>query len=169
MGICISQPSTAASATAKLILPDGTLQEFPSAVAVSAVLRHHPSTFICNADDMDFDDVVSPLKPHHLLHPGHLYFALPLTRLNHPLHPEDMAALAVKASAALAKCGGSSRRTRRTGPKNTSFSAEKGCCLRGSSRVADAETVGSVRRSYGGGVGGGKGKVFKGVLSSIPE
>ncbi|KAJ0692479.1 hypothetical protein HanPI659440_Chr15g0586471 [Helianthus annuus] len=108
MGLCTSCQSTSIL-TGKLILPDGSLQEFSSPITVSDVLRKNPSTFICNSDEMDFDNVVYPIKDHEELQPGQLYFALPLNRLKRRLQPEEMAALAVKASAALAKCGGKRR------------------------------------------------------------
>ncbi|KAK9053196.1 hypothetical protein SSX86_029828 [Deinandra increscens subsp. villosa] len=172
MGICISSPSPSLP-TSKLILPDGRLQEFFHPTKVSDVLHSHPSTFICNSDEMDFDDLVSPINHHENLQPGQLYFALPLKRLNHPLQPEEMAALAVKASAALAKCGGShSRHSKKN--KNvcftSSFSGEKRRA-RSSSRVEDVETVGLSRRRCGGNDGGSSGKRrnFKVMLSAIPE
>lgn len=153
--------------TGKLILPDGRLQQFFHPTKVSDVLHHHPSTFICNSDEMDFDDVVSPIKHDDHLQPGQLYFALPLKRLNHPLQPEEMAALAVKASAALAKCGGS---------KNvgfmTSFSGDKKR-VKSCGKVADVHTIGLSQKSSGGSGGGcggcGKKKSFKVMLSAIPE
>lgn len=161
MGICTSCHSTTTVATAKLILPDGTLQEFPYPIKVSEVLHKNPSTFLCNSDEMDFDDVVTPLPNKADLQPGQLYFALPLKRLNHPLQPEEMAALAVKASAALAKCGGGKRNR-----KNICFTSEKGK-MRSSSKVADVATIGLARKSCGG--KGGKKQNFKVMLSVIPE
>ncbi|KAK0605211.1 hypothetical protein LWI29_024232 [Acer saccharum] len=104
MGICSSCESTHV-ATAKLVLQDGRLQEYSYPVKVSYVLQKNPSCFICNSDEMDFDDVVSPICEDEELQPGQLYFALPLNRLKRPLQPEEMAALAVKASAALMKSG----------------------------------------------------------------
>ncbi|PIN21510.1 hypothetical protein CDL12_05780 [Handroanthus impetiginosus] len=106
MGICSSCESTSV-ATAKLILDDGRLQEFPHPVKVSYVLQKNPAYFICNSDEMDFDDVVSAVSDEEELQPGQLYFALPLSRLKHRLQAEEMAALAVKASSALTKSGGS--------------------------------------------------------------
>ncbi|KAL4369704.1 hypothetical protein GQ457_05G013150 [Hibiscus cannabinus] len=108
MGICSSCDSTHV-ATAKLILQDGRLQEFPYPVKASYVLQRNPMCFICNSDDMDFDDVASPIEEDDELQPGQLYFALPLTWLQHPLQPEEMAALAVKASSALMKGGAAER------------------------------------------------------------
>ncbi|CAI9276830.1 unnamed protein product [Lactuca saligna] len=162
MGLCCSCHSTSV-AKSMLILPDGSLQEFSYAVKVSDALHKNPDTFICNSDDMEFDDIVSAIKDDDELQPGQLYFALPLKRLKYPLQPEEMAALAVKAAAALAK--GGCRRRRQKNIRFT-FSGEKGRA-RSSSKVADAETLGLSYRSYGG--GGGKGQNFKAMLSAIPE
>ncbi|KZV49739.1 HTH-type transcriptional regulator protein ptxE [Dorcoceras hygrometricum] len=104
MGVCSSCEATSV-ATAKLILCDGRLQEFPHPVKVSYVLQKNPSCFICNSDEMDFDDVVSAVSDDDELQPGQLYFALPLSRLQRRLQAEEMAALAVKASSALTKSG----------------------------------------------------------------
>ncbi|XP_071704019.1 uncharacterized protein [Rutidosis leptorrhynchoides] len=101
MGICTSTHSTSI-ATAKLILTDGTLQEFSYPIRVSHIINKNPSTFICNSDEITFDDVVSPLNDNEELQLGQLYFALQLTNLKHPLQPQEIAALAVKASTALA-------------------------------------------------------------------
>ncbi|XP_076936727.1 uncharacterized protein LOC143603999 [Bidens hawaiensis] len=155
MGICSSCDSTAV-ATAKLILPDGTLQEFSYPVKVSYVLQKHPSTFICNSDEMEFDDVVSALGNDDVLQPGQLYFVLPLTRLRRPLQPEEMAALAVKASSALAKSSGGDKCR-----KNIYFAAP--ACpthTKSSGRVSDVRSVGSR---------GGRRRNFTAMLSAIPE
>ena len=105
MGACASRESLR-SDSAKLILLDGTLQEFSSPVKVWQILQKNPTSFVCNSDEMDFDDAVSAVAGNEELRPGQLYFVLPLTWLNHPLRAEEMAALAVKASSALTKSGG---------------------------------------------------------------
>ncbi|CAA0832752.1 Unknown protein [Striga hermonthica] len=104
MGICSSCESTTV-ATAKLIMDDGGLQEFTCPVKVSYVLQTNPACFICNSDEMEFGDVVSPVSDDDELQPGQLYFALPLSRMRRRLRAEEMAALAVKATAALSRCG----------------------------------------------------------------
>ncbi|OIV92898.1 hypothetical protein TanjilG_01032 [Lupinus angustifolius] len=109
MGNCSSCGSTQVI-TAKLVHEDGRLQEFPYPVKVSYLLQEHPTCFICNSDEMDFDDVVSAVHENDVLQPGQLYFALPLSRLGQPLQPAEMAALAVKASSALMKYGGADRK-----------------------------------------------------------
>ncbi|CAH8354222.1 unnamed protein product [Eruca vesicaria subsp. sativa] len=105
MGACVSRESMRGD-SAKVILFDGTLQEFSSPVKVWQILQKYPTSFVCNSDEMDFDDTVSAVSGNEELRSGQLYFVLPLTWLNHPLRAEEMAALAVKASSALAKSGG---------------------------------------------------------------
>ncbi|KAF5769734.1 hypothetical protein HanRHA438_Chr14g0662391 [Helianthus annuus] len=153
MGICSSCDSTAV-ATAKLILPDGSLQEFSYPVKVSYVLQKHPSTFICNSDEMEFDDVVSAVNEEEVLQLGQLYFALPVSRLRRRLKPEEMAALAVKASSALAKSGGD---------KCLYFTPACSSNAKSSGRVSDVGSVGSRGRS------GGRRRNFTAMLSAIPE
>lgn len=147
-------------ATAKLILQDGNLQEYPYPVKVSHVLQKHPSSFICNSDDMDFDDVVRPIPDDHDLVPGQLYFALPLARLRRPLQPEEMAALAVKASSALSKSGGEKCGCRRKSVISGSFKSD---VKPSSRRVADGGGVG-VRNG-----GARSRRNFPAALSAIPE
>ncbi|KAI3799052.1 hypothetical protein L1987_34341 [Smallanthus sonchifolius] len=161
MGICSSSDSTAV-ATAKLILQDGSLQEFSYPVKVSYVLQKHPSTFICNSDEMKFDDVVSAIRDEDVLQPGQLYFALPLNRLRLPLLPEEMAALAVKASSALAKSGGEKCGCRRKSLGLTTPAFSSGYShTKSSGRVSDVGSIGS--RS------GGRRRNFTAMLSVIPE
>ncbi|KAL5704946.1 hypothetical protein ACHQM5_023302 [Ranunculus cassubicifolius] len=102
MGICNSCESTSV-ATAKLILPDGQLQEYPYPIKASYLLQKYPSYFICDSDSMEFDGCMSALCDNEELQAGHLYFALPLRKLRYPLLAEEMASLAVKASLALMK------------------------------------------------------------------
>ncbi|GAB2259816.1 hypothetical protein Droror1_Dr00010671 [Drosera rotundifolia] len=105
MGNCSSN-SSISTPTAKLILQDGTLQEFPHPIKVSYILQTNPNSIICNADDMEFGDVITALRDTEALEIGQLYFALPNNKLRRPLQPDEMAALAVKASAALMKSSG---------------------------------------------------------------
>ncbi|KAJ4873804.1 hypothetical protein Rs2_44447 [Raphanus sativus] len=105
MGICSSSESIQV-ASAKLILQDGKMMEFTNPVKVGYVLQKYPMCFICNSDDMDFDDAVSALSADEELQLGQIYFVLPLRWLREPLGAEEMAALAVKASSALMRSGG---------------------------------------------------------------
>ncbi|XP_075510629.1 uncharacterized protein LOC142546675 [Primulina tabacum] len=101
MGICSSCESGSAANTAKLISFDGRLQEFSSPVKVFYVLQKNPECFICDSDEMNYDDVVSAVSDDEELQLGRLYFALPLSKLQRQMRAEEMAALAVKASSAL--------------------------------------------------------------------
>ncbi|XP_068344421.1 uncharacterized protein [Pyrus communis] len=158
MGICSSSGSTQV-ATAKLILQDGNLQEYPYPVKVSYVLQKNPTCFICNSDEMDFDDVLQAVSDNEVLQPGQLYFALPLSWLKHPLQAEEMAALAVKASSALMKSGGEKCGCRRNSVSPLIFS---GVEVKERRRVV--ASGGSRRRRDS----GGKGR-FAAELSAIPE
>ncbi|KAE8703793.1 STS14 protein-like [Hibiscus syriacus] len=143
-------------ATAKLILQDGRLQEFPYPVKVSYVLQMNPACFICNSDEMNFDDVVSPIGEDEELLPGQLYFSLPLSWLKHPLQAKEMASLAVKASSALMKC-------------NNGENCGCRCKTIAPFPVSEESRCRKVAFSgCGGGRKGGRRK-FKAMLSAIPE
>ncbi|KAI0495245.1 hypothetical protein KFK09_025395 [Dendrobium nobile] len=121
MGVCSSCESTAAisiasaaapTSTAKLVMEDGRLQEFNRPVKVSEILRQiHASReaggrsrhafFVCDADEMRMEGVLSALEAEAELKAGQLYFLLPLSMMRRRLRPQDMAELAVKASSAL--------------------------------------------------------------------
>ncbi|KAI4386717.1 hypothetical protein MLD38_004625 [Melastoma candidum] len=157
MGIC-SSCDTSNVATAKLILLDGRLQEFPYPVKASYVLAGDHTSFICNSDEMEFDDVVSAVEELQL---GGLYFTLPVSKMRRRLQAEEMAALAVKASSALAK-------RRRCRKKVVDFPVIV--------REKDGDKAAEVgrKRTVGvagvGGVGGrGRRRKFEVRLGSIPE
>jgi hypothetical protein len=127
MGSCASLSSTAVSAsaaaaqsahalTAKVVGLDGSMAQFAAPVtahealaataaaggaATTASSSSPPRCFLCCSDDLDFDAPVRALGARDALRPGQLYFALPASTLGRPLSAQDMAALAVKASAAL--------------------------------------------------------------------
>ncbi|KAL5704955.1 hypothetical protein ACHQM5_023311 [Ranunculus cassubicifolius] len=104
MGNCTSYGSASTSA-AKLILQNGEMEEFSYPVRVSYLLQKYPSCFICDSDSLEYDDFVSAINGDEELQPGHLYFALPLSKSKYPLQAEEMAAMAVKASMAFINCG----------------------------------------------------------------
>ncbi|XP_055804505.1 uncharacterized protein LOC129873433 [Solanum dulcamara] len=164
MGICSSCESTSI-ATAKLILQDGRLQEFPYPVKASYLLQKDPSIFICNSDEMDFGDVVSAISADEELQPGQLYFALPLSNLKRRLKAEEMAALAVKASSALNNCDGEKYGYRR---KGSDFLVEKKGKGRDNNDSAAAAAAAELRRASSTGGSGRRGK-FTARLTAIPE
>ncbi|KAA8531781.1 hypothetical protein F0562_006502 [Nyssa sinensis] len=165
--LCSSSCESTSEATAKLILQDGRLQEFSYPVKASFVLQMNPTCFICNSDEMDFDDVVSAIGDDEELQPGQLYFALPLSQLRHPLQAEEMAALAVKASSALMKSGGEKCGCRRKALYPVMFSGEKG--TRPSPKVADGGGLGEGGFRRGRSSDGGRRRNFTAHFSPIPE
>ncbi|KAM0868786.1 hypothetical protein ACQ4PT_041120 [Festuca glaucescens] len=103
-------------APVRVIAADGSLKELPASprVAVSDVLGGEAASFfVCNSDALYFNEPAPELAASELLLPGHIYFLLPATVLGRPLSSADMAALAVRASTALA-----AKRPQRRGGKN---------------------------------------------------
>ncbi|XP_059295415.1 uncharacterized protein LOC132048744 [Lycium ferocissimum] len=107
MGNCGSCKSKS-KATAKLVHLDGELEEFFSPIKVSNLENSAATTFICNSDEMEFDEYVTALGDNDQLLLGKLYFELPMNWLTQRLQAEDMANLAVKAIEAIKTSGGKS-------------------------------------------------------------
>ncbi|XP_074569136.1 uncharacterized protein LOC141825651 [Curcuma longa] len=110
MGSCHSSEAAtlgSAAATAKVVLSDGGLREYTRRVTAGSVLgKDAGSFFVCDADEMEIEGFVSEVGAEEELLPGQLYFVLPRAMLKHPLLADELAALAVKASAALmGSCG----------------------------------------------------------------
>ncbi|CAN6167479.1 unnamed protein product [Urochloa humidicola] len=123
MGSCVSRSGAMSESaaesvhalTAKVVGLDGSMTQFAApvsahqaltAVATAGIVTASSpsqSHFLCCSDELDFDAPVRALGPRDALQPGQLYFALPASMLQRPLSTQDMAALAVKASAALGK------------------------------------------------------------------
>ncbi|KAL9241779.1 hypothetical protein vseg_015845 [Gypsophila vaccaria] len=173
MGICTSCTATTNS-TSKLILPNGELQEFSYAVNVSFLLSKYPNVFICSSDDMEFDDVLRAVRETEVLQLGELYFALPVSKLGRCLSAEEMAALAVKANAALmVTSGGGDGKNKKCGCKSSKnvkagfFGGGDGARKKSSSKVAD---VGSATvKAKGNRDVIGRRRTFLANLSVIPE
>ncbi|CAA7399477.1 unnamed protein product [Spirodela intermedia] len=159
MGACNSCEVTAACSTAKVIAEDGRLLEFAAPVKVFQVLLKSPgSFFICDADDMDFEDYVREVGEEEELQPGQIYFVLPRSMLRRRLHSEEMAALAVKASAALVKSGCAAAFGGHLGEGEELRRSVSSC--------SPSEPTAGQRRSR---KGSGSGRNFPPRLGAIPE
>ncbi|CAL5082133.1 unnamed protein product [Urochloa decumbens] len=122
MGSCASRSgamsesaaeSSVHALTAMVVGLDGSMAQFAApvtalealaAIATAGITAFSSSLspyFLCCSDEMDFDAPVRALAARDALRPGQLYFALPASMLQRPLSAQDMAALAIKASAAL--------------------------------------------------------------------
>uniref|UniRef100_A0A0E0CH58 Uncharacterized protein n=1 Tax=Oryza meridionalis TaxID=40149 RepID=A0A0E0CH58_9ORYZ len=119
---CISsrRGGSPAPAPARVIAADGSLKEFHAAAspAVADVLRGDgdgESFFVCSSDALYFNEQPPAMAPGEALRPGQIYFVLPAAMLGQPLSTADMAALAVRASAALAAAKAPRRRGARRG------------------------------------------------------
>nr|BAK06594.1 predicted protein [Hordeum vulgare subsp. vulgare] len=138
MGLCVSYDAAAdGPATAGVVLPSGELREYsmPATVALALEEVGEKGWFLCDADRMEFDGSVTAVPAGEELRPGHIYFVLPAKTLGRCLTPDEVASLAVKASAALVKAAtasSASGRRRRRGsvaplvfvPSEDDYSAE---------------------------------------------
>lgn len=110
-----------AASTAMVLLPTGELREYTPPATAARVLEDSVELgsgwFLCDADAMEFEGAVSAVGGAEELRPGQIYFVLPAEARRNGLRREDIASLAVKASAALVKkasstAAGSGRRRR---------------------------------------------------------
>ncbi|KVI07641.1 uncharacterized protein LOC112507306 [Cynara cardunculus var. scolymus] len=105
MGGCFSSPdhqSVVSNTNSALVIsPTGELRPYSTPVFVSDVLQSHPSFFLCNSDNLSYDQLITPLDAHDELDAAQIYFLVPISKLHHRLTASEMAALAVKASLAL--------------------------------------------------------------------
>ncbi|KAJ1290226.1 hypothetical protein BS78_02G226800 [Paspalum vaginatum] len=114
MGSCASRsvatPAAAAAEsppapTANVVdIDGGAMAQFSAPVTAREALAATAggrARFLCCSDELDFDAPVRALDARDALQPGQLYFALPASMLGRPLPAHEMAALAVKACAAL--------------------------------------------------------------------
>lgn len=162
MGICTSCEATAVASTTKVIMEDGQLREFSGPVSAAQVLRKDAGCFVCNADDMEFDDYVTAVGSDEELRPGQLYFVLPRSMLRRRLLPEEMAVLAVKASTALVK-GGAAAAVFGVGTGGAEECGARPAVPVGGFSVG-SRVVNTRRRK-----GSGRGRNFASDLSAIPE
>ncbi|CAM0876447.1 unnamed protein product [Alopecurus aequalis] len=108
MGLCLSCDASAdGAATARVVLPSGELREYSRPATAALVLEEvghgEKGWFLCDADAMSFEGSVAALAGGEELRPGQIYFVIPAMMLRRSLTLEEVAALAVKASAALVK------------------------------------------------------------------
>lgn len=98
------------TSSANLITLNGQLRQFPIPLTVSQLLLQIDSEsvseseseyFICNSDGLYYDEHIQAMELTEELQSGQIYFILPKSKLHYPLSASDMAALAVKASAAI--------------------------------------------------------------------
>lgn len=105
-------PAAAPRDTALVLLPDGDLREYPRPVTAARVLDDASSSsaaasgdwILCDADRMGFEGPVTAVPAAEPLRAGQIYFVLPAAAAGRRgLSREEVAALAVRASAALSR------------------------------------------------------------------
>ncbi|AQK62606.1 uncharacterized protein LOC100275173 [Zea mays] len=110
MGICVSCDAAdeGAATAARVVLPSGELREYaPPATAAEALQAagEGSSWLLCDADGMAFEGpvAVAAVAPGSELQAGQIYFVLPAEMQRRRLARAEVAALAVRASSALAR------------------------------------------------------------------
>ncbi|GJV94628.1 uncharacterized serine-rich protein-like protein [Tanacetum coccineum] len=114
--------------SAFVISPKGDLRPYSTPVFVSEVLdqMEEPSFFVCNSDNLSYDQHIHALDAQHELDAGQIYFVLPISKLRDRLSASEMAALAVKASVALnSKASSSSKSSKGYSQQKRSNSYKK--------------------------------------------
>ncbi|XP_062213242.1 uncharacterized protein LOC133914102 [Phragmites australis] len=111
MGICVScDAADEGVATARVLLPSGELREYSPPATAALALEEATGEgpwFLCDADVMGFEGSVVAVGAGEELRPGQIYFVLRAEMQRRRLTGEEVAALAVKASAALVKAAAS--------------------------------------------------------------
>uniref|UniRef100_A0A0D3GF28 Uncharacterized protein n=1 Tax=Oryza barthii TaxID=65489 RepID=A0A0D3GF28_9ORYZ len=78
------------------------MAQFVAPASTGRALSASASTcFVCCSDELRFDAPARAMAVHDALRLGQLYFVLPVSALHRPFSDQDMAALTVKAIAAL--------------------------------------------------------------------
>ncbi|XP_044510554.1 uncharacterized protein LOC123229051 [Mangifera indica] len=122
MGACLSsvrgeyESESERPTSAKVVSLRGDLLQYKVPVSVSQVLQADPTAancFLCNSDNLLYDEHIPALDWDEQLEANQIYFVLPNSKLVHKLSASDMAALAVKASVALQTESKNSRHRRK--------------------------------------------------------
>ncbi|KAJ9135565.1 hypothetical protein P3X46_032735 [Hevea brasiliensis] len=89
--------------TAKIVHTDGTLQEFKQPIRANRILSQNPNCFLCSSDSMYVNCHLPHVADHEELQLGQIYFLMPLSKSHALLSLQELGALAIKASSALAQ------------------------------------------------------------------
>jgi hypothetical protein len=98
-------------ATVKVVDMDGSMAQYAAPITAREALgdderRRGAPVFLCSSDELRLDAPPRALADEEALQPGWLYLVLPMSMLRLALTGNDMAALAVRASSALAVVSG---------------------------------------------------------------
>jgi hypothetical protein len=77
-------------ATIKVVLSDGTIEEFFKAITVAEVMLDHPQHFVLHSSSTNNPQKKAILPADIELEPGRLYYLLPSIKFSRPLSPPDV-------------------------------------------------------------------------------
>jgi len=93
------------SNTVKVIGLNGSVQELQRRIKAAELMLENPQQFVCHANGLQIGRRINPLTADEDLDLGHLYFLIPMAKLNSVLSGTDMASLAFKANSAMKAAG----------------------------------------------------------------
>lgn len=85
----------------KVVMLDGTLQEFSQGATASYAIEDESDCIIFDTSKFHVGEYLLPLEPDSELESGHIYMLLPQSMLNHRLNSVDMEKFSVKIKEAL--------------------------------------------------------------------
>ncbi|CAA0827602.1 Unknown protein [Striga hermonthica] len=86
---------------AKVVTPDGRLEEFRRRTTAEEAVSGHQGCYLCSSDSMAVGSAAPRLPDDYILQFGQIYFIMPLSKLLAPLSLQDLCVLAIKASVAI--------------------------------------------------------------------
>jgi hypothetical protein len=96
----------------KVVSWNGSVQELQRRIKAAELMLENPQHFVCHANGLQIGRRINPLTADEELEVGHLYFLLPMAKLNSVLSGADMSGLAFKANSAMKAAGRSSSGSR---------------------------------------------------------
>ncbi|KAM0861807.1 hypothetical protein ACQ4PT_045661 [Festuca glaucescens] len=166
MGSCISHSPESSSAsgssgrraaTAKVVGLDGSMTQYAAPVTAREAVGNderngNESVFLCSSDELRLAAPPRALADEEELQPGWLYFVLPVCMLRLALSGHEMAALALRASSALAVVSGVASPPRRRNVAGTKGKQRKTARVAPlvSPELADGERSQHAYGKYGG-------------------
>eukprot|EP01018_Ginkgo_biloba_P027362 Gb_05758 [translate_table: standard] len=106
MGNYIScAPSMVSCNRVKVILFNGSVQEFQRAIKAAELMLENPQHFVCHSNALQTGHRIAALSADEELELGHLYFVLPMQKLRSVISASDMASLELRWASAMKRPG----------------------------------------------------------------
>ncbi|KAM7252360.1 hypothetical protein ACFE04_024243 [Oxalis oulophora] len=103
--ICTTQRfwESSGTKTVKIIHPDGRVRVYYLPIRAGPLMSWYPNTFLCSLESMYADSYLYQIPDDEILKLGHVYFLMPISKLQELLSLQELVELALKANASLAQ------------------------------------------------------------------